>query len=466
MTRRKRRPGISAGAFFVSILLVACGAGAPTDGETSGPGSPEREADSNGAPPDARLARSYTPESVGAQVAVDRSETSILIRDLNPGEEADAEAVEILFEDASRTRVVPVVLEDEEGRREELRFRVSEGTDRLVAGSRLLGFAPTAVLLSAEEDGAAVRFGESAYERPQGPYPALRADLGFMNFASPARWRRADFELYAWVAAPSILVFDFADYEVQRAMFGRLGFFVAVVGEMGTVRPEAEYEGRHSYNAHDYRPEDLLRFYRTAEESGVALNEYELLLKDILLEYGILVGDPAGGTGNLGEGRGAVTSFSQETWRPLRQRLLRHEAYHGLFYTSQDFADGVFEVWSRMSDPEKDFFRFFLGNKGLLDGRPGYDGYAVSREYLLVNEMQAHVLQLLPSEVADYYRHYANRLSELVPDSRAVVADILPDLPAFVTRLRRELEEVVYAATGIPQGRLMAVYPEGAEILD
>ncbi len=291
---------------------------------------------------------------------------------------------------------------------------------------------------------------------------ALVADLGHINFQSRAAWRRDDFELYQWESVPSILYFDFADYAVQRRMFGRLGFFVAVVGEAGTVRPEEEYEGRHSYNAHDYRPEDLVAFFETAEEAGVQLNEYESLLRDILLAYGIIGLD----SGRLTPGTGAVVSVAQETWRPLRQRLVRHEALHGLFYAVPEFCDAVFSVWRSQPETLTQFFYHFLGSKGMLDGREGYSGYDVDREYLLVNEAMAHVLQLLPSEVVSYYRYYAGRTGELVPESRSVVLDFSANLEAFINGFRLALERALEETVGFHNGRLLAWYPEGSEILD
>ena len=313
----------------------------------------------------------------------------------------------------------------------------------------------------AEQEGTARQETGQALTGASAVPSALIADLGHLNFQTPSRWRRTDFELYQWEAVPSILYFDFADYAVQRLMFGRLGFFVAVVGEAGTVRPEEEYEGRHSYNAHDYRPEDLVAFYETAAAAGVALNEYEALLQEILLAYGIIHSDG----GRLAPGTGAVVSVAQETWRPLRQRLVRHEALHGLFYAVPEFRDGVFAVWRDQPETLTRFFYYFLGNKGTLDGREGYSGYDVDREYLLVNEAMAHVLQLLPSEVVSYYRYYADRTNELIPESREAVSEFTAELESLIDTFRSDLEAVLEETVGFENGRMLAWYPEGSEIL-
>lgn len=349
--------------------------------------------------------------------------------------------------------------------RKTMHLVLTPGNRRLSFGVGIVGFVPQSVDVEVE-DGMEI---EQLTVLPMGYigedtiYPAIPADLGVINYYDQRSWRHPRFELFAWNVTDNVLIFDFADLDIQRDMFGRLGFFVAVAGEAGEIYPEEYYEGRHTYNAHDYRPEDLAPFFTIAEETGVGLNEREEFLRELMLDYGIIHRD---GDGGYRPGYGAVLSFSRATWRPLRQRLLRHEAMHGVFYVSERFREGSFELWERMSPLEQEYWRLFLGNKGRMDGREGYDGYDVDRLYLLVNEMQAHVLQLHPHEVNPYFRDfYAGRIREVAPESAHIVNELLATEPRVFVNTRRALEELLEEVTGIRGGYLMAVYPEEVDIL-
>lgn len=358
----------------------------------------------------------------------------------------------IRFEADGRSRVFNLVL--------------TAGNRVLYFGEGFLGFIPQRVEIEVEDGMEIERLTvlPTGYVGRDTIYPAIPADLGVINYYDQRSWRHPRFELFAWNVTDNVLIFDFADLDIQRDMFGRLGFFVAVAGEAGEIFPEEYYEGRHTYNAHDYRPEDLAPFFTIAEETGVGLNEREEFLRDLMLDYGIIHRDDE--AGGYRPGSGAVLSFSRATWRPLRQRLLRHEAMHGVFYVSERFREGAFALWEQMSPLEQEYWRLFLGNKGRMDGREGYDGYDVDRLYLLVNEMQAHVLQLHPHEVNPYFRDfYAGRIREVVPESAQVVNELLATEPHVFVNTRRALEELLEEVTGIRGGYLMAVYPEEVEIL-
>lgn len=342
--------------------------------------------------------------------------------------------------------------------RRSMQLVLTPGNRNLFFPEGILGFVPGRVEVEVE---AGMRIASVELQRNglvglDTKYPAIPADLGVIHGFDPARWRNPRFELFKWNVPDNVLIFDFADFAIQRAMFGRLGFFVAVVGEAGQIFPEEHYEGRHAYNAHDYRPEDLVRFFNTAEQTGIALNEWEEFLRDLLVDYDMIRPTPLGFT----EGEGAVLSYARQIWGPLRARLLRHEAAHGVFYVSPEFRDGAFALWEEMSELEQDYWRLFLGNKGRMDGREGYDGYDVERHYLLVNEMQAHVLQLNPQEVNPYFRDfYARRIREVVPEASPIVERLLEAEPDVFVNTRRRLEELFELGTGIRGGRMMGVIP-------
>jgi hypothetical protein len=296
----------------------------------------------------------------------------------------------------------------------------------------------------------------SASPRAAGLPPPVPAGLEEILRREPASWRRPEWELYAWNRIPSVLIFDFRDYEVQARFFRRLGFFVAVKGESGRVEEESYYAGRHVYNAHDYRPEDLVRFFRRAVESGVRLNEEERLLGLIGLAGGVLRAAPAE-PGGLLPGAGAILSISRESPAALRRRLLAHETAHGVFYAVPAFRDGCFRLWESLPEGERELWRLFLANKGRLDGRAGYDGYDTGNLYLTVNEMQAHLLQLERGEVRGYFvEGYLPRLEKLLPERRAELARLREEHAAGFEDTRLRLEDLLERALGVPRGDLYA----------
>lgn len=318
-----------------------------------------------------------------------------------------------------------------------------------------LGFIPGALELST--DGALLELAigpipaghelqaGSAYDPRITPIPA---DTGTMLSYPKTAWRQSGFELFSWNIFPEVLVFDFADYAIQAKFFGRLGFFVAVTGEAGRIEDWSYYAGRHVYNAHDYRPEDLAAFFELARRDGIALNAQETFLMDLCLERGILRIEG----GAVVPGRGAVLSFSEETsplW--LRKRLLTHETAHGLFYASAAYRDACTALWRRLTDHERGFFELFLLNKGRLDGREGYDGYDVTNEYLTVNETQAHIVQLDRGEVSAYFGMYFSRMKAMLPGHESLYRQVERD-PGMFDRVRTAFEEAIFDATGIRNG--------------
>ncbi len=291
----------------------------------------------------------------------------------------------------------------------------------------------------------------------------LPADLAAILAADPTGWRRPEWELYSWSRIPSVLIFDFHDYGIQARFFGRLGFFVAVKGESGRIEEESYYAGRHVYNAHDYSPEELARFFRLAAERGVRLNPQEAELRRIALLRGVLrLPGGAGGEApseaarRVEPGEGAILSVSRETPASLRPRLLTHETCHGIFYAVPAFREGCFALWERLPAAQQAFWRLFLANKGLLDGRSGYDGYDTDNLYLTVNEMQAHVLQLRRAEVPGYFAGtYLPRLEKLLPERRAELERLLGDSPFMFEETRLQLEAILEGALGVTGGNLV-----------
>ena len=59
-------------------------------------------------------------------------------------------------------------------------------------------------------------------------------------------------------------------------------------GHAGTIESPAALRGIHGYNAHDYRADDLARFFTTAAKQGIGLTPGEEELAGLLLQNGIL----------------------------------------------------------------------------------------------------------------------------------------------------------------------------------
>ncbi|HVP18968.1 MAG TPA: hypothetical protein VMU36_08210, partial [Spirochaetia bacterium] len=122
----------------------------------------------------------------------------------------------------------------------------------------------------------------------------IPADPGMILWWDRATWRRPDFEVYFWDRFPNVLIFDTATYAVQDDMFKRLAFFVEKTGYRGTIEDPAALQGRHGYNAHDYRAEDLARFFTEAARQGLSLTSGEAEVEQILEASDLIRRTPGG----------------------------------------------------------------------------------------------------------------------------------------------------------------------------
>lgn len=214
------------------------------------------------------------------------------------------------------------------------------------------------------------------------------ADFGRILRAPPAD-PLADYDLYRWDLLPSVLVFDFRDYEVQNRYLRRLAFFVEKIGYKGRLAPDSELAGLHAWNAHDYRPEDLAAFFEQARATSFPLLKEELALRDLLLARGIVVDEG----GKYGAGKGAIISITRESEDYLRAMFLTHESTHAIFFADADYRAFVQGIWAAMPAEEKWFWKVYFGWKT----------YDIDDAYLMANEYQAYLLQQVPALVTDYF---------------------------------------------------------------
>ena len=221
-------------------------------------------------------------------------------------------------------------------------------------------------------------------------FPApITADPGLILAWPQERWRDRRYEYFRWENFPSLLIFDTLNYAVQDRMFKRLAFFVEKAGFRNRLAPDEEIAELHGWNAHDYRAEDLARFFNAARRENFPLLAEERELERILLDAGIIREAGAGIEG----GEGGVISISRESAEYLRFRFMAHEGFHGIFFVDEDFRDFTRRRWQQFPAEAKRFLVSFFN----------FQHYDTSDEYLLINEFMAHVLQQPVSEAARYF---------------------------------------------------------------
>jgi hypothetical protein len=242
------------------------------------------------------------------------------------------------------------------------------------------------------------------------PFPEpLTADPGIVLEYPRENWRDRRFEIFRWEDFPSVLIFDTADYAVQDRLFKRLAFFTEKKGFRGRLAADAEIETLHGWNAHDYRAEDLARFYNAAAAENFPLLAEERELENILLQCGVLLRDGNG----LRPGAGAAISISRQSSGYLRALFMTHEGFHGLFFIDDDFREFSRRRWEGLSPAAKRFILSWFD----------FQGYDVEDEYLVVNEFMAHVLQQPVSQAARYFGETLSSRIDGSPRRRAVLPE-------------------------------------------
>ncbi|MDR3130780.1 MAG: hypothetical protein LBU18_04470 [Treponema sp.] len=203
-------------------------------------------------------------------------------------------------------------------------------------------------------------------------------------------WRETRYELFRWPAFPRILIFDTADYAVQDRLFKRLAFFVEKRNYRGHLLSGGELEELHGWNAHDYRAQDLARFFETARQGDFSLLDEETELLDILLRNGIVL---RASSGSIQSGEGAVLSISQESPDYLRRRFMAHEGFHGIFFMDRDFREFSSRRWENLDSDAKRMFSSYIDSQS----------YDIADRYLTVNEFMAYCLQQPVSGAGAYF---------------------------------------------------------------
>jgi hypothetical protein len=222
------------------------------------------------------------------------------------------------------------------------------------------------------------------------PFPEpLRADPGIILQYPENSWRDKRYEIFQWEDFPSILIFDFASLELQDRFLKRLAFFVEKAGFRGRLAADEEIRNLHGWNAHDYRAEDLARFFEAARSLSFPLNREEKELESLLLSRGIIRREDGG----IGAGEGAIISLSRESPDYLRFTFMAHEAFHGLFFIDGEFRDFSRRRWENLGDVPRRFIRSYFE----------YQAYDTGDAYLLVNEFMAYIMQQPAYQARTYF---------------------------------------------------------------
>lgn len=253
-------------------------------------------------------------------------------------------------------------------------------------------------LLVKESDKALLKKSQVYVDSPLVP---IKIDPGLIIKWDKKNWRTRDYELFEWDRFDGVLYFDTANYSVQDDFFRRLAFFVEKKGYKGNLMTDEELKDLHGFNAHDYKAYDLARFFDLAQKENFKLNKKENLLKEILLENGVI---KLASDGSVQEGRGAIISLSQESPLYLRTVFLAHEGWHGIFFVDEDFRNTSASIFYALmaSEPKamEFLFKYFQVTPSL--------NYDINDDYLMKNEFMAYMLQRPVSQCEKYYMNIAN----------------------------------------------------------
>lgn len=326
------------------------------------------------------------------------------------------------------------------------RLTAREGRHSVHFYSRDLDFTPHGLAFQDAPAGFQV---EQLSLRPYSMYARtipepIPADPGVMLYYDQSAWRRSDWELFSWNLYPSILIFDFRDYDLQSAFLKRLAFFVEKKGSAGRLLSNKVLEPLHGWNAHDYRAADLARFFQLASDEDFELNPEEYLLRDILLDKGIIRQED----GRFLEGEGGILSLSQESSDRLRYLFMTHEGYHGFYFASREYRDGVHRIWEGLSEDERQFWKIFLDWKW----------YNTEDEELVINELQAYLMQQHLSYVDTYFKEYTiPRFLRRYPEYNEKAEYFLAQYPEHFTATAQKIEDLARRVAGIGSGDLLCL---------
>jgi hypothetical protein len=350
---------------------------------------------------------------------------------------------------------VPRAFLEAGGRRFELELR--PGMNRVVLYPEVEELLVSEIMIESDEAGLEIEWvgpvgaGQSSSPADAALPEAIPVDLGTLLRYQPELWRNQSYELFSWTLYPEVLVLDSRSYEAQSRFFKRLAFFVEKEGYRGALLTDAELAGRHGYNAHNYNGEGLAAFYNAADETGLDLTDEEERLREIVEYHGIIRWTHAG----YEPGPGGVLAVSRESlaFPTLRELLVSHEAYHGVYYAEPDFVGAVDRLWEALHPDQQRFWRLLLS---------GFR-YDVSDQYLLRNEYHAYLLQQPPASASWYFEvRSAERIARWFPGEAGWIRTYLDTYGGTHRRQAAHVQAELFARTGLVARDVYCLEPAGS----
>jgi hypothetical protein len=260
--------------------------------------------------------------------------------------------------------------------------------------------------------------------------PAVEPDrFPVADTATILAGRSRNLRVYRLAGSPEVLVLDYPSLKAQGQAFNRMAVLVEKQGaprdrllgdreldefiRAGGKTPDTLYFG------HDYRADDMARFFTLASQGGVSLNSAELELQDLLLRAGAISEEEAGyfapapeqALASIVQPQGDDPANPDDTAvdEALRETILRHELSHAEFFTNVDYQSYCSRFWFQiLNDEERQLFTAFLSG----------EGYDPSNSLIMVNEMQAFLMH--------------------TPDPRAFRSELLGVSEATLTALQEK----------------------------
>jgi hypothetical protein len=325
-----------------------------------------------------------------------------------------------------------------EGKKALFEVSPTSGLSRLIFAKGCIEFLPRDVQFEGSLKSLTI-----SQLRADAPVPS---DPGAILTWDQSSWRTPDFEVFSWDRFPNVLIFDTASYAVQDDMLNRLAFFVEKAGHAGKIEAPAALSGIRGYNAHDYKADDLARFFTTAEKQGIRLTPGEEKLARLLVQNAVLRKTDAG----FEEGDGSLISISRSSTPLLRALLLTHECFHGAFFALPAFRAASESAWASLSDVEKELWLGFLSSRG----------YNTADRYLVVNEFQSYLLQQERKAVSGFQALTLSRLRAGSARGAALADRFLAAHPDSFLGSFDTLDQALQSAGGPPGGDAATVKRE------
>jgi hypothetical protein len=183
-----------------------------------------------------------------------------------------------------------------------------------------------------------------------------------------------------------VFVADFPTLAAQAAALNRVAALiekahaprdrVLTEAEFGRLIAERGQPAEQYYLGHNYRGEDLSRFFALLTRQGLARRPEEARVEAWLAEMRRQVPDGEVALITIPRADGTVDMAAREA-------ILRHEIAHGFYFVDPLFAGYVRRTWSERFPPAvREAFRRFLAD----------EGYDTRNEDLVINESMAYLL--------------------------------------------------------------------------